>query len=92
LLVRRPWDDKAQFLAQGGFSLDDPMALEDVIRRMVETFDATDDGQNEYGTFFRVEGELIGSNGRSLSVVLIWLQWSIDGAFHFVTLKPQSKK
>jgi hypothetical protein len=91
LLVPRPWDDKSQFLAQAGFSLDDPMALVDAIRRMAEEFDAMEDGPNEYGTFFRVEGELGGPNGRSLLVVLIWLQWNLDGTFHFVTLKPQSK-
>ena len=26
---------------------------------------------------------------RDLPVVLIWLQWAIDGSVHFVTLKPK---
>jgi hypothetical protein len=26
---------------------------------------------------------------RELPVVLIWLQWAIDGSVHFVTLKPK---
>ena len=88
LLVPRAWDDKSRFLAQVGFTLDDPSTLEDAIRRMAADFDATDDGENDYGTFYRVEGELLGPNGRTLQVVLVWLQWKLDGTFHFVTLKP----
>ena len=88
LLVPRPWDDKSQFLAQAGFSITDPAALDSAIRRAASVFDALEDGSNEYGTFFRVEGELEGPKGRSLPIVLIWLQWNIDGTYHFVTLKP----
>jgi hypothetical protein len=48
-----------------------------------------EDGKNEYGTFYRVEGEIEGVNGRNLAVVTIWIRWELDGSFHFVTLKPQ---
>ncbi len=92
LLIPRPWDDKSEFLARAGFSLADSAALGRAIRSLAGSVDAFEDGQNEYGTFFRVEGELAGPNGRPLLVVLIWLQWNIDGTFHLVTLKPQSKK
>ena len=88
LLQPRPWDDKSKFLAGAGFSLKDPATLEDAIRRTAAFFDAIEDGDNEYGTFFRVEGLLQGPAGRSLQVVLIWLQWTLDGTFHFITLKP----
>jgi len=89
LLVPRPWDDKSQFLARAGFTLNDPGELEGAIRRTAADCDAIEDGGNEYGTFFRVTGEIVGPGGRSLQVVLIWLQWKLDGTFHFVTLKPQ---
>jgi hypothetical protein len=89
LLISRPWDDKSRFLAQAGFFLSNPDMLERAIREMVANNDATEDGDNEYGTFFRVEGDLNGPNGRTLFVVLIWLQWKVDGTFHFVTLKPR---
>jgi len=88
LLVPRPWDDKSQFLARSGFSADEPAELERAIRRMAENIEATEDGENEYGTFYRIVGELDGPSGVSLPVVLIWLQWKLDGTFHFVTLKP----
>ena len=89
LLVPSPWDDKSQFLARAGFSLSNPDSLEDAIRHAAATFDAAEDGTNDYGTFYRVEGDLEGPTGRSLQVVLIWLQWKLDGSFHFVTLKPR---
>lgn len=88
LLIPRSWDDKSRFLAQAGFSLADASALETAIRRMTESFDALEDGVNEYGTFYRIEGELVGPNGVALSIVSIWLQWKLDGTYHFVTLKP----
>jgi hypothetical protein len=92
LLVPRPWDDKSRFLAQAGFSLRDPTSLENAVRQTAGQFEAFEDGTNDYGTFFRTEGELIGPNGRTLQVVLIWLQWKLDGTFHFVTLKPHKVK
>ena len=92
LLLPRPWDDKSQFLAQAGFTLDNPAELESAIRRLAATNDAIDDGENDYGTFFRVTGEFIGPNGGRLQVVLIWLQWKLDGTVHFVTLKPNKNQ
>jgi hypothetical protein len=89
LLIPRPWDDKSRFLAQVGFLPTNPDELDTAIRAAVASFDATEDGVNDYGTFFRVEGELQGPTGRSLPVVLIWLQWKLDDTFHFVTLKPR---
>lgn len=46
----------------------------------------------EYGTFYRIEGELIAVNQRNLSVVTVWLKRKIDNQFQFVTLKPKKEK
>jgi hypothetical protein len=92
LLRPRPWDDKSGFLGQVGFSTENPAELETAIRAMTVAHDAIEDGINEYGTFYRVDGDIDGPDGRSLQVVLIWLQWKLDGTFHFVTLKPRKIK
>lgn len=92
LLLPRPWDDKSQFLARAGFVAAAPDKLESAIRRMAEGFEATEDGENEYGTFYRVIGSLDGPNGVALPVVQIWLQWKLDGTYHFVTLKPDRSR
>jgi hypothetical protein len=88
LLVSRPWDDKSKFLSRAGFTLNNPESLEAAIRELAANFDAVEDGDNDYGVFFRVEGPLNGPSGVALQVALIWLQWTVDGSVHFVTLKP----
>jgi hypothetical protein len=81
LLVPRPWDDKSKFLGGAGFASDNPDSLEAAIRDLASQADASEDGENVYGTFWRLEGELVGPRG-TLQVVLIWLQWAADGTFH----------
>jgi hypothetical protein len=87
LLRPRQIDDKSRFLARGGFAAANWEVLEAAIRLLAETTAAEQDGSNDYGTFWRTEGFLVGPESR-LQVVLIWLEWAVDGSFHFVTLKP----
>jgi hypothetical protein len=88
LLVSRPEDDKAKFLAQVGFTPDNPDQLKQAIFNLVQTYDAIADRNNKYGTYYLVEGPLLGPNG-SLAVVTVWIERTIDGIFQFVTLKPK---
>lgn len=87
LLVPKPLDDKSKFLARAGFTRANPQALHAAIRDLVSTEPASQDGSNEYGVFWRVEGLLAGPE-QSIPVVTIWLQWHVDGRFRFITLKP----
>jgi hypothetical protein len=88
LLIPRARDDKSKFLAQAGFTQENPKLLIS-LRLLASSAEAVEDGTNEYGTFYPVEGELQGANERNLAVVTIWIRWDLDGSFHFVTLKPQ---
>jgi hypothetical protein len=88
LLVLKARNDKSRFLAQAGFTQENPEALKLAIRRQAMNKEVIEEKSNEYGTFYQIEGELIGVNGVSLSVVTVWLQRQIDGKFQFVTLKP----
>jgi len=92
LLTAREWDDKAKFLAQAGFTRENPHLLLAAIRDLAAEAEAVEDRENEYGVFLRVEGELKGPNGRRLAVVTIWLQSRADGRTSFVTLKPRKEK
>ena len=87
LLVQRPWDDKSGYLRRAGFELKNWPDLRAAIRRLADAVDAVEDGSNEYGTFYRVEGMLEGPTG-NLPVVCIWMKQAIDGSFRFVTVKP----
>ena len=87
LLLPRQRNDKARFLAQGGFRREAPDVLARAIRELAASVPAVQDGYNEYGEFYRQEGDLTGPQG-ALRVVVVWLRWHVDGTWHFVTLKP----
>ena len=88
LLIHREYDDKSKVLAQAGFSQNNPHQLKQAILNLIETHDAVEDRKNKYGTFYRVEGNLIGIN-RILAVVTVWLERTEDRNIQFITLKPK---
>src|ERR1700690_527022 len=89
LLVLRLEDDKSKFLAQAGFTLENPDALERAILQLVQDNDALKEQTNEFGDYYQVTGELIGVNRHILTVVTIWIvKTKKDGKFSFVTLIP----
>jgi hypothetical protein len=87
LLVPRPWGDKSRFLAQAGFDQSNGRAHGRDPSPGNRGPEGSEDGSNEYGTFYRLEGSLVGPGGQSLAVVTVWIRWHADGSFHFVTLK-----
>jgi hypothetical protein len=88
LLIPRLEDDKSKFLAQAGFTANNPDQLKQAILTLIQTHDAISDRQDKYGTYYLVEGPLIGPNG-TLAVVTVWIERITDGIFQFVTLKPK---
>jgi hypothetical protein len=91
LLVPKARNDKSKFLAQAGFTLQNPEALQKALETLITTHDAEQDKQDVYGTFYRVEGILDGVNGIQLKVITIWLRRQIDNKFQFITLKPNKE-
>ena len=87
LLVPRVRNDKSKFLAQAGFTIENPAVLEQAIRDLMAQNEALLERENRYGIFYRVSGELMGPSG-ILSVVTIWIVLVGDGKFRFVTPKP----
>lgn len=89
LLVFQPESDKSKFLAQAGYTQENPEALETAIREMIATYEAIFDRHDRFGDFFRVEGTLKGANNHDLQVVTIWIMRTEEtGMYRFVTLKP----
>jgi len=91
LLVYKDTDDKSQFLAQAGFTRDEPEFLEASIRFLIEIEEAVVDRSEEHGTFYEVSGDLVGSHGRKLVVTTIWLEERETGEFRFITLIPRKR-
>jgi hypothetical protein len=92
LLTAREWDDKSKFLAQAGFTRENPHLLLAAIRELAAKAEAVEDRESEYGVFLRADGLLTGPNGRTLAVVTIWLRSRADSRTRFVTLKPRREK
>ena len=83
LLVPREHDDKSGFLAQAGFDLSDPDLLLQAIRRLAAASEAVEDGVNEYGIFYRLDGVLEGRGARGL-------RWRRSGCAGTWTAGPAS--
>jgi hypothetical protein len=92
LLVYRKKNDKSRFLAQAGFTHGHPDVLEAAIRRLIAENEAIEDGNDQYGSYYRVTGNLTGPTG-TLNVVTIWImqveQEDNESEYRFVTLKPE---
>lgn len=87
LLVPQERNDKSKFLAQAGFTQDNPDDLKTALRRLADEAEAVEDETTEYGTAYLVEGWLEGKD-QKLSVVTVWFKRN-EGGFYFVTIKPK---
>lgn len=90
LLVPKARNDKSKFLAQAGFTAENPEELKQAFLQLIQTHEAELDYENEYGTFYLVEGNLIGPKS-TLIVVTVWLKRTVDGIIQFITLKPSKR-
>jgi hypothetical protein len=90
LLVPQAKNDKSKFLAQAGFTPDNPDVLEAAIRRILVENDAVQDRADEYGVFYRVSGALVGPDG-SLAVITVWIYGANEQSYRFITLKPDKE-
>jgi hypothetical protein len=88
LLIFKQRNDKSQYLAQGGFFLENWQSLNSAIKDLIHTNEAIQDITDEYGTYYQVNGILQGINQTKLPVITIWIQRKADQKFYFVTLKP----
>jgi biopolymer transport protein ExbD len=88
LLVVKVRNDKSKYLAQAGFTQENPEELLEAIRSLTGAVEAEQEKTTDYGTFYVVKGELVGVNGVRISVITIWPDRKADGKFQFITLIP----
>ncbi|KAM3115148.1 DUF6883 domain-containing protein [Phormidesmis sp. 146-33] len=92
LLIYQPKDDKSEFLAGAGYTLQTWQLLRQDILRAVEGLDVAEKIVTEWGTRFRVNCQWSGLNGRRLRVVTIWQSDTGSDVIRFVTLYPNKSK
>lgn len=92
LLIYRPDSDKSKFLAQAGFTGENPAALETAIRQLIAESEAVFDREDDWGTFYSVSGVLKAVDGQDLDVITIWINpKDTPEIYRFVTLKPRKQ-
>ncbi len=88
LLRLRLEDDKSQFLALAGYTLENADRLMSDIREQILPLEAELFDESEYGPKYRIRGSLKGPNGRALRVSTIWMKENATNQTKFVTLLP----
>lgn len=86
LLVPLLKDDKSQFLARAGYTLDNWQQLEQDLRTQVLTQPSESIEVNRYGEKYAIRACLRGVNGVELNILTIWMV--ANGTTKFVTLVP----
>lgn len=92
LLVLLPKDDKSQFLAQAGYTIENWQQLEQDLREQILPLEAIQITETEFGVKYRIRGSLIGPNGTTIQVITIWIIDSLDRQTKFVTLFPDKER
>jgi hypothetical protein len=79
---------KSVFFSALGFSVDNWMALRDVLLALAHTDDATPGQPSPYGQKFEIRATLPMSSGREAAVVTVWMVSNGQDFAHFVTAFP----
>ena len=88
LLRKLPENDKSGFLAQAGYTLNNPERLATDLRNQILIHEAEFRESTEYGDKYSIRGELSGPNGRKLKVATIWMIEDATKLTKFITLYP----
>ena len=92
LLVCRKRNDKSQWLAQAGYTLENWQVLENDLRNQILSVDATSTENTVYGQMYEIKRNLIGPNGKSLPVCTIWMTETATGNTKFITMYPDKRR
>ena len=88
LLTFQEKDDKSQFLAKAGYTLQNWQQLkEDILNAVIDAPIATT-VETAWGPRFTVHTQLQEPNGQQLSIITIWQQDLESDILRFVTLYP----
>lgn len=92
LLVYQAKDDKSEFLARAGYTLQNWYLLKRDILSAVEGADIMEMLSTDWGTRFKVRTQWNGLNGQCLRVIIVWQQDEGSDTLRFVTLYPDKAK
>ena len=88
LLVYQPKDDKSEYLALAGYTLENWEVLKRDILNAVEGTEVLEINPTGWGTRFKVKSRWYSPNGRIVRVITIWQQDEDTNIIKFITLYP----
>jgi len=91
LLQPKKKNDKSQWLAQAGYSLENWQSLENDLCTQILSLDATPTEKTRYGQMYEIKGRLIGPNGKALLVCTIWMTETESDITKFITMYPDKR-
>jgi hypothetical protein len=71
LLIPLPKDDKSEYLAQGGYTLDNWQQLEQDLRQQILSLEAQPTVKTQYGQKYQIIGSLVCLNDKVLTIKTI---------------------
>ena len=92
ILVLKKRNDKSQWLAGAGYTLENWQVLENDLRNQILSSEAAPIENTEYGRMYEIRRKLIGPNGNSLPVCTIWMTETATGNTKFITMYPDKRK
>jgi len=91
LLVFRSRNDKSQWLAKAGYTLENWKTLEKDLREQILPNEAVPIENTNYGQIFETKGKLNGPNGEHLKVCTIWITEKTTKDTKFITMYPDKR-
>ena len=91
LLVPRKRNDKSKWLAGAGYTPENWEMLEADLRNQILSENADSVERTEFGQMYEIRGILVGPNGKSLSVLTVWMTDNETGNTRFITMYPDRK-
>ncbi len=91
LLASRKRNDKSKWLAGAGYTPENWEMLEADLRNQILSENADSVERTEFGQMYEIRGMLVGPNGKSLSVLTVWMTDNETGNTRFITMYPDRK-
>ncbi|MBM4067150.1 MAG: hypothetical protein FJ266_16205 [Planctomycetes bacterium] len=88
LLVPKKRNDKSQWLARAGYTLENWRLLKNDLHNQILSLDAIPIENTQYGQMYEIKGKLTGPNRKSLTVCTIWMTENETGNTKFITMYP----
>jgi len=92
LLVVRKRNDKSNWFANAGYTLENWKVLKNDLREQILSIDATPTENTKYGQTHEIRGKLVGPNGKSLSVRTVWMTERATGETKLITMYPDKRR